>query len=560
MKPFERLGRRDLRLASGLVLFTYVTVHLINHALGLVSIEVAEAALALVAAFWHSAPGTVLLYGAAATHVGLALLAVYERRTLRMPPLQGLRIVLGLWIPVVLIAHFTGARLAFDLYGLPADDARIVPALWSPEGQGRQLALLAPGWIHGCLGLRFAFAGKTWYRRSLPVLSGAALLLPVLAGLGFVAMGRELAHTSAVPLRDIVIPRADDHGPELTRVREALLALYFGAIALMFAARELRSLIERRRKALFAIAYPARTVQVPLGWNVLEASRAFGIPHLSLCGGRARCSTCRVRIVAGAEHCPPPAAVESDVLERMQAGDDVRLACQLRPGGDVGIVPVLAAAGSRWRGAETPPPTLERSVAIIAADLRRSPAAASMQRSAHDTVYALNLFYETFGDAVTEAGGTPCGFSGQGAIAVFGLRGDSGTACKQALNALASIERAVATLDARLASELGATGMLTLAAHAGPAVIGQLGHRGAKALTAVGPEVELALRLREHAQAQGFGCVISRGLLEAAGAADVTTVWQDVEVRGGGEPVRVCAGASSGRCLAAAMHAGASGP
>src|ERR1700682_3084266 len=66
--PAYRMTRRDLRLGSGLVLFAYVTAHLTNHALGLVSVSVAEAGLRVAVAFWHSHPGTVLLYGAAAIH------------------------------------------------------------------------------------------------------------------------------------------------------------------------------------------------------------------------------------------------------------------------------------------------------------------------------------------------------------------------------------------------------------------------------------------------------------------------------------------------------------
>ena len=96
--PWQRLvprGRRDLRLASGLVLFTYLTLHLACHALGLVSLGLAERALRVTVLVWHSVPGTVLLCAAVAVHVSLALVAVYDRRTLRMPPLQALRIALG---------------------------------------------------------------------------------------------------------------------------------------------------------------------------------------------------------------------------------------------------------------------------------------------------------------------------------------------------------------------------------------------------------------------------------------------------------------------------------
>src|SRR5438094_3962380 len=91
-----RLTRQDLRLGSGLILFAYVAAHLANHALGLISVEDAEQGLRVAVAVWHSLPGTVLLYGAAGVHITLAFVSLYERRTLRMPPLELLRIALGL--------------------------------------------------------------------------------------------------------------------------------------------------------------------------------------------------------------------------------------------------------------------------------------------------------------------------------------------------------------------------------------------------------------------------------------------------------------------------------
>src|SRR2546427_8129659 len=240
--PAYRMTRRDLRLGSGLVLFAYVTAHLANHALGLVSMNVAEAGLRVAVAVWHSLPGTVLLYSAAAIHLALALVAVYERRTLRMPALEALRIALGFGIPLLLIGHLASTRFAFELYGLRSDYARIVWALWTSDGEGRQLALLAPGWLHGCLGLNFAFGHRPLFRRIRPLLFGLALLLPVLAALGFLSMGRELAVLGAdrawleahVPLMN------PDQRIRLGHIRDVLLVAYFGAISLVLAARQLR--------------------------------------------------------------------------------------------------------------------------------------------------------------------------------------------------------------------------------------------------------------------------------------------------------------------------------
>ena len=72
---------------------------------------------------------------------------------------------------------------------------------------------------------------------------------------------------------------------------------YGAAIGLVFAARGVRTLRERRR-GMVTISYPNRQVRVPKGMSVLEASLRFKIPHASVCGGRARCSTCRVRVVS----------------------------------------------------------------------------------------------------------------------------------------------------------------------------------------------------------------------------------------------------------------------
>ena len=114
-RPSHRLARRRWRLGSGLVLFGYVTTHLVNHALGLVSLDAAESMLRFAVQIWSSVPGTLLLYGAAGIHVALAFLALYERRTLRMPLMEIVRYVLGFAIPLLLITHVTQTRVAADL-------------------------------------------------------------------------------------------------------------------------------------------------------------------------------------------------------------------------------------------------------------------------------------------------------------------------------------------------------------------------------------------------------------------------------------------------------------
>ena len=510
--------RRDLRLGTGLVLFAYISVHFVDHSLGLVSVDVAEAALRLAVAVWQSMPGTMLLYGAAAIHIALAFVAVYERHTLRMPPMQALRIALGFGMPLLLIGHVVATRMATEIYGLSPTYTRVVWALWTSDSEGRQLALLAPGWVHGCLGIDFAFGRRALYQRLRPVLFGAALLLPVVAGLGFLAMGRELAAMAAIdPGWQTTAEVADTvQRIALGRLRDGLLFGFLLLIGLVLAARALRDRVARRSNALVPISYPQRAVEVPRGWSVLEASRGFGIPHLSMCGGNARCSTCRVRIVSGIEHCPPASPNERRTLDRIGAAPDVRLACQLRPTGPVGVVPLLDASATAQPGREAPPPVVEREVAILLADLLGWTGRVQVNAPL-DVVYASNLMLAAIGDAISTAGGVCTRCDAEGAVAVFGIAIDATTACREALDAAHSIERVLAALNIRLTEQFGFAADVALVVHAGPAAVGAIGYGPKRAKAIVGPVLDDARRLRRVAVTENLRFIASDRLLRRAG-------------------------------------------
>jgi len=521
--------RRDLRLGSGVVLFIYVTSHLVNHALGLVSLEVAETGLRIAVGFWHSLPGTLLLYGAAAAHLALAFLAVYERRTLRIPPAEVLRVALGFGIPMLLIGHAVSTRLAFEVYGHAVEYTRVVHNLWSSDNEGRQLALLAPGWLHGCLGLYFAFGHRPAWQRARYALFGLAVLLPVLSGLGFVAMGREIAGLAADP--DWVVTRAGV--PELAerltvaRTRDTLVLVYLVLLGAVFGAREIRRLIERGRRSTVSIDYPGRSVSVPRGWSVLEASRSFGIPHVSMCGGRARCSTCRVRINAGADQCPEPQADERATLARIGAEPEVRLACQLRPRGDVALLPLVEAES---RGPVASSAVTERDLVLLSATLVNRQALLE-DHLPQDTLYLLGLYSEAVGGAVRTHGGRLIGAAGESMIAVFGMHVDLRTASRKAIEALAAIELALERLNARLEREWGRMAVVALSLHAGPAAIGSIGGGDAPAWAVAGETADVAARLAlelcrrmrdpKNPRTDRPGIAISNAVLDAAGVEPV---------------------------------------
>ncbi len=521
---FARLAlssvRRNLRLASGLVLFFYIATHLSNHALGLVSLDVAETALGTAAEIWGSWPGTILLYGAAATHFLLALWAVYERRTFRLPPAELLRIALGFWLPVLLIGHAASTRLAYELFGTPTDYAHIVTSLWVSDSQGRQLGLLAPGWLHGCLGLHFAFNRRQLYNRLRFVLFGAALLLPVLSALGFIAMGRALVASPVVAAEafNYLSPAHAAERIAIAQWRDGLLLVYFAIIGAAFGARAIRKGLEHGQRRLISISYPRRTVSVPRGWTVLESSRAFHIPHASMCGGRARCSTCRVRVTAGEDCCPPAQADEIATLERIGATSDIRLACQLRPQGDISVFPLVQGERPTYRQA-APRRSAEREIVVLYCDFLNR-AALTKNNLPQDLLYILTLYAEMLGNAIRAAGGTLSSVEPDSICALFGLQCGLKQAAGQALQACLAIEKTMANLNERFSPDQSRRMVIAVSVHSGGAVVGEISSSERPVVMAIGKALEGANALRKTAAksaSRGKPFAISEAVYTAAG-------------------------------------------
>ena len=517
----RHISRRDLRLASGLVMFAYLTTHLSTHALGLVSLDAAEAGLIFAAEVWSSRPGTISLYGAFALHFLLAFWAIYDRRTFRLPPAELLRIALGLWLPVLLMGHVVATRLEFELIGSDPTYARIVAELWSSHAEWRQIGLLAPGWLHGCLGLYYAFGHRPWWRRMQFVLFAIALLLPVLSALGFITMGRDLDRKLTAQGAVISAPSPPDaetiaKRAAMRRWLDGLLLVYAGIVGGTFAARGVRNMVERRRSGLVTISYPNRTVHVPRGWSVLEASRAFHIAHASTCGGRARCSTCRVRVTSGADSCPDPTPLERATLDRLGAEPDVRLACQLRPVGGVAVSPLVLSERPVYR-ARVPAVDSERDVVLLFCDFSNSEVLAR-DYMAHDVLFAFKRYAESACHAIRRAGGTICNVEHDSIFALFGLSGDLDRACRSALTATTEIERSLREINDRLGQEWGCKAEIAVSIHTGRVALSKIGQT-TDLIIAAGDAVELAGEIRKTAMAGGKLYAVSGPVFAAAKVA-----------------------------------------
>src|SRR5437588_3627869 len=99
------IGLRQIRLGCGVVLFAYLVSHFLNHALGNVSSDALAIGVHYHILFWHLPPVAAVFYGAALTHIGLGIWALYKRREFRWKAVEPLQLVLGLSIPALIISH-----------------------------------------------------------------------------------------------------------------------------------------------------------------------------------------------------------------------------------------------------------------------------------------------------------------------------------------------------------------------------------------------------------------------------------------------------------------------
>lgn len=550
------IGARRVRLACGLVLFAYVVFHLVNHALGNVSLEAMEAGLEYHVRVWHSWPGTTLLYSALTTHALLGLWALYERRHFRWKMIEGLQLAFGLLVPVLLAAHLTGQRVALAFFGIEKGYAQVLWFFWvsAPEWGWGQLALIIVVWVHACIGLFLWLRLKRLFRRAAPFLLAAAVLLPALALLGYYQGGRAVAElsTQARWRDDNLNPGqigTPAQGAELRRIRDGFLGGWVALIGLVFVARGLRVLAERRGGAV-RLTYPdGRIVSVPCGYSVLEASWHFDIPHASICGGRGRCSTCRIRIVGDRAGLPEPSAGERAVLARVGAAGDpaLRLACQLRPRTDIAFVPLLppnVGTSRAWERSRTHAAE-ERYVVSMFVDMRGSTRLGE-QRLPFDTVFVINRFLAAISQAVIAAGGEPNQFLGDGLLALFGLRSAPAMACRAALDAAARIGARVAELNALFVHDLAEPIRFGIGIHAGVVIVGDVGYDENRVYTALGDAVNVAARLQDMTKGLACEVVLSDEVRGTAGVPEAAFPSVEVAIRGRSEPMVVRTVVSAG--------------
>ena len=342
---------RNVRLASGLVLMTFVISHLANLSIGLHSLAALESWRPVLLGPWRTTPGMILLGGAAAVHALLGLYAMSARRSLTLSRTDVVQLILGLLTPPLLITHVIATHIAGEV-GKDFDSSygQMLAVYWSfaPRYAFQQLLVVMVVWIHGALGLYSWLVLQPFWRRVGGLVLPLLFAIPILALLGFAEAGREVLEKLATDpawkahivdnLKGIVVLVA-----RLDAAKARVELLYACLVLLAAGIMAARMLRDRLRPV--QVAYDGGQVaRGRRGLSILELSLANDIAHAHVCSGRGRCGTCRVRIEGGAQSLSPKNDLEDATLARVHAGAGVRLACQARVlGAGVAVTRLLPA-------------------------------------------------------------------------------------------------------------------------------------------------------------------------------------------------------------------------
>jgi adenylate cyclase len=551
---------QKFRLVSGLVLFAFATTHFLNHALGLASVELMQSVQQWRWAVTRSWPGTVILLGALITHVALALYKLASRKNLRLPPWEFLQIALGLTIPFLLFPHIINTRIAHVYFGVNDIYVYELARLW-PANAITQSLLLLIVWVHGCLGIHFWLRLHRPYRRAAPVLLATAIVIPVAALGGFAVAGSSIASVIEVPtmlsnLKEQTNWPNKEDGEVLGWLR-ILVRIEFAALLAVVAACIAWAYFARLTGPKTSITYTGGpAIKVPQGPTLLEISRMFRVPHASICGGRARCSTCRVRIERGSSELPPPEFPEAITLSSIGAPPGVRLACQIRPEGCLFVTRLLNAAATGPDALELDEADsagVEKRLVVMFVDLRAF-TRLSENRLPFDVVYILNEFFGVVGTTIATHSGWIDKFLGDGLLAVFGQHDGFQTGCRKALRSARAIDYALDSINEKLKSELGRPLEVSIGISGGSLLLGRIGYGEAVDFTVIGTPVNVASRLEVLAKEKGFQIMLTRDVAQEAGWDASTEFTMTVDVRGVAEPIEVI-GIPRGRELASSVLA-----
>jgi adenylate cyclase len=259
-------------------------------------------------------------------------------------------------------------------------------------------------------------------------------------------------------------------------------------------------------------------VAIPLAKpaNLLEVAVDAGVSIAHLCGGRARCSTCRVRIVEGLDSLTERTPEEAAMAAKLDFPSEVRLACQTQANDSVRLWRLvldkidLEMASQLGKGHYAGPVGREVQAAVVFVDVAGF-TTMSESLPAYDVVHILNRFFNRAGEAVEANGGRVDNYMGDGLLAVFGVDGEDDSAFG-AVKAGLEILAVAADMHDYVSRIYGHAFEVRIGVSLGEVIFGLMGAESSARETVLGDVVNTASRLESANKTTGTSMLVTENV------------------------------------------------
>ena len=511
-----------LKLWTGMFLMFYCVTHHMNHSLGIFGLTVVDYAREYFLLFWRNSVISFFLLFTLVIHIIFSLLRVIKMASFKgFQSHEWFQLITGILTVPLLAIHITTTGIAHRFYGV--EDTY---TFWTSPGLDyfeifffNFIMLFI--WLHGYIGIKFWMKVNSNYQKYLRQADIFFLIIPLLSIVGQISIFREsdLKGFFDTEYKDKILKYSNPENIDLNVLLENTIIYfvlpYLLSIMVLFGYRFYYFKIKRQNNSI-KVSYPDGGVSnIFPGMNILDASLEAGIPHAHVCGGRGRCSTCRIRIDQDLTQLEPTRQNERRILRSIGAPENIRLACQAYPKIDLNVSPILSADANFQESYFEQKYTYgsDREICIMFTDLRAF-TKMSEKKLPFDIVFILNQYFKLMGQIIENNGGYLDKFIGDGTMALFGIEEGPKEGSRNAINAATKMNDELKKLNESLINDLPFPLKMGIGIHTGNVIIGKMGYKHAKNLTAVGDAVNTASRLESLTKELKSQIIISKYTFE----------------------------------------------
>lgn len=267
-------------------------------------------------------------------------------------------------------------------------------------------------------------------------------------------------------------------------------------------------------------APPGRSPEFPLSFinektvlavpeeSLLCLALKHDIPLVHECGGEGLCSTCRVVVEQGLEHCSSETEAERTIRENKNLPGYVRLACQTTLSGPASVRRLVrdhVDINDALENGLTPGAT-SCDIAIMFTDIRNF-TEFSQQHLPYDVSHMLNRYFNTMAEVVQRSGGYVDKLLGDGMMVLFGLEPErSQHPCDEALSAAREMQLELEKLNLYFQEVFDYRFRIGIGIDFGTSLTGYFGSKNDQSFTALGPRVNRAARI--EALCKNYQCTL----------------------------------------------------